>query len=718
MRVRMVLAVLLATAAFCHSARAAVPRLIPYQGYLTDTLGGPMFGPVELDVRFYDDATGGNVLYSETHAAVPLVQGVFSIEIGSQNGFGVPDTAFDATEIWLGLSVNGGAELTPRVRIGMVPFAAKAQSSEQLVRPYTFAPAVMVQSNGEVEMSGALDVAGQGQFGGSIMIDSLTPVEIGHISNTGLLINPSPNKLILQVDNSPGLVVDQFLRVGIGTQSPVTPLHVEGTGNETDRAVILGKNTSPTSLRFGGEFTTASTTGRGVVGFASAATGTNYGVYGQSASSSGHGVFGTASATSGTNYGVRGRTNSTAGFAGYFEGGKNYFEQKVGIGTTTPNAQLDVQATSGTTVSISQSGASSAALIASYSGPSGNAGLFGSSNVSNSETALSSIHAGAGKAFLAYNYGTGKAAEITVDNPANSSPALLVTTSGTGPAVQAVGVVESTSGGFKFPDGTVQTSAAAGGGLTLPYSQTVNNSGTLFNVVNSGTGSAISGRNTGSGGGAGFFQITNSNNSSNALVGSTFGSGKGVAGFSFGTGSAGYFEVNNAFSSAAAIHAKVTAGTGFAIRAEGAIQTDLLEITGGADLAEPFDVGGDEPLPGSVVVIDADRPGKLKLSAQAYDRTVAGIVSGAGGVRPGMVMAQSGTIADGSHHVALTGRVYCLCDASARPIRPGDLLTTSDTPGHAMRADDAGRAQGAILGKAMTSLEGGQGLVLVLVSLQ
>jgi hypothetical protein len=62
--------------------------------------------------------------------------------------------------------------------------------------------------------------------------------------------------------------------------------------------------------------------------------------------------------------------------------------------------------------------------------------------------------------------------------------------------------------------------------------------------------------------------------------------------------------------------------------------------------------------------------------------------------------------------------VYCWCDASGGAIEPGDMLTTSDTPGHAMKVTDYPRAQGAIIGKAMTSLEEGRGLVLVLVNLQ
>jgi hypothetical protein len=74
-------------------------------------------------------------------------------------------------------------------------------------------------------------------------------------------------------------------------------------------------------------------------------------------------------------------------------------------------------------------------------------------------------------------------------------------------------------------------------------------------------------------------------------------------------------------------------------------------------------------------------------------------------------------MADGQD-VALSGRVYVRADASTDAIRPGDLLTTSSLRGHAMKATDHARAQGAVIGKAMSSLDRGTGLVLVLVALQ
>lgn len=150
-----------------------------------------------------------------------------------------------------------------------------------------------------------------------------------------------------------------------------------------------------------------------------------------------------------------------------------------------------------------------------------------------------------------------------------------------------------------------------------------------------------------------------------------------------------------------------------------AVVVPILEITGGSDLAEPFEIAGKEPVsPGMVVSIAPEHPGQLRLASEAYDRTVAGIISGANGLNPGLTMKQEGGIGNGGLPVALAGRVYCWVDASVSPIHPGDMLTSSDTPGHAMKVMDYTQAQGAIIGKAMSSLLEGKGLVLVLVNLQ
>jgi len=142
-----------------------------------------------------------------------------------------------------------------------------------------------------------------------------------------------------------------------------------------------------------------------------------------------------------------------------------------------------------------------------------------------------------------------------------------------------------------------------------------------------------------------------------------------------------------------------------------------LTIRGGCDLAEPFPTADEHLKKGAVMVIDARHPGQLKLSDHAYDTCVAGIISGAQGINPGISLHQEGVMESGQD-IALSGRVYVQADATFGSIEPGDLLTTSDTPGHAMKVTDRARAQGAVLGKAMSSLAEGKGMVLMLVTLQ
>lgn len=225
------------------------------------------------------------------------------------------------------------------------------------------------------------------------------------------------------------------------------------------------------------------------------------------------------------------------------------------------------------------------------------------------------------------------------------------------------------------------------------------------NEANTGRGQAVFGY--ASGNAVGVLGVSEGND---GVSGRSNASGKsGVLGYTERSDGWGGYFVNTA--NGEALHAEGRAWV------SGEMSVAVLTIRGGADLAEPF-ASSDGPLaPGSVVVIDPERPGKLRLATEPYDTKVAGVVSGAGGVQPGIALRQDGAL-DGGQNVALTGRVYVLADAAFGAIQPGDLLTTSATPGHAMKAADPRRATGAVLGKAMTPLAEGRGLVLVLVSLQ
>lgn len=135
-----------------------------------------------------------------------------------------------------------------------------------------------------------------------------------------------------------------------------------------------------------------------------------------------------------------------------------------------------------------------------------------------------------------------------------------------------------------------------------------------------------------------------------------------------------------------------------------------------ADCAEDFTIGLDSAVePGTVMVVGDD--GALFPNQHAYDKRVAGVVSGAGDFKPGIVLDKQSS--DRTRQpIALVGKVFCKVDAQYGAITVGDLLTTSPTPGYAMKVSDPVNAIGAMLGKAMRALTEGQGLIPILIALQ
>ena len=134
-----------------------------------------------------------------------------------------------------------------------------------------------------------------------------------------------------------------------------------------------------------------------------------------------------------------------------------------------------------------------------------------------------------------------------------------------------------------------------------------------------------------------------------------------------------------------------------------------------SDFAEDFLVADGADDPGTVMVLDEN--GALRENNTGYDRRVAGVISGAGDLRPGLILDRQRS-SPSRLPLALVGKVYCKADASYGPIEVGDLLTTSPTPGHAMKASDPLKAFGAVIGKALRPLESGAGLIPILVALQ
>lgn len=318
----------------------------------------------------------------------------------------------------------------------------------------------------------------------------------------------------------------------------------------------------------------------------------------------------------------------------------------------------------------------------------------------------------------------------------------------------------------------------AGAPFALPYQETLASADPLLQLANSGTGhgldvlsagpgqairavttganwnattAAIYGEASGLNGTAGFFYASDPAGNNNALYARTDGLGTAMFAQSFGQGTS---LIASSLADGAAIRAVVTgSGTAsalvvesynsanvnpaFIVRSEGigALATFVYDpvgpvaridnagvgyfnggtLVGGADVAEFVPTHGDVPQPSDVVEIDPDRPKHFRLSREANSTRVAGVIS----TKPGVTLnADSGATADVSGPaLALVGRVPVKVTDENGPIRAGDLLVTSSTPGHAMRAPDSPKP-GTVIGKSMERHTKGSGTVEVLVMLR
>ena len=156
----------------------------------------------------------------------------------------------------------------------------------------------------------------------------------------------------------------------------------------------------------------------------------------------------------------------------------------------------------------------------------------------------------------------------------------------------------------------------------------------------------------------------------------------------------------------------------FAVLNTGEVRSKVGFAAPANDFAVTMPVEGDKAgyEPGDVLAVHASGSGAAERTSAEYSPAVVGVYS----AMPAFVGGRSVTGDDPSAGVpvAILGVVACKVSAENGPIRPGDLLVTSATPGHAMRADRERTLPGTILGKALESLDSGTGLIQVLVTLQ
>lgn len=211
------------------------------------------------------------------------------------------------------------------------------------------------------------------------------------------------------------------------------------------------------------------------------------------------------------------------------------------------------------------------------------------------------------------------------------------------------------------------------------------------------------------------------NSSAVAILGENTSFGSGVSGKSLNA-----YGVRGESSHSYGIYGKST--TSYAGYFEGRVATTSYPGTGGAhlwaaDVAELIPCAKDVEY-GDITIINPDKD-REAIKCAKENQSAAGVISESPQLCFGdREKAREKDPEKNWNFIALAGQIYAKVDASYGEIKRGDLLTTSPTPGHAMKAKPVGKVngypiypQGCIIGKALEPLKDGKGKILVLVCL-
>ncbi|MEZ5357338.1 MAG: hypothetical protein R3F48_00815 [Candidatus Zixiibacteriota bacterium] len=158
MKTTAMLLVLLLVCAAAVSAKG--PRVVTYQGRLTDASGAPVpDGTYNITFSIYKTPTGTDSLWTSDAQSVTITGGLFSYDLGSN--VPLPTRVFDNNVRYLGIKVGSDAELTPRIQLMSVPYAVESLYSDSADYLGDLGPDDIVHVVGDT-MSGPLVFEGDG----------------------------------------------------------------------------------------------------------------------------------------------------------------------------------------------------------------------------------------------------------------------------------------------------------------------------------------------------------------------------------------------------------------------------------------------------------------------------------------------------------------------------------------------------------------------------
>jgi hypothetical protein len=109
-------------------AQTGVPEVISFQGRLADANGDPVAGPVDVTCSLHAAVDATTAVWTETHAGVTPVHGLFTVMLGSVTPFASAAVDF-GQELWLGIKFGDDDEMTPRFKLACAPYAMRAVSA-------------------------------------------------------------------------------------------------------------------------------------------------------------------------------------------------------------------------------------------------------------------------------------------------------------------------------------------------------------------------------------------------------------------------------------------------------------------------------------------------------------------------------------------------------------------------------------------------------------